>query len=139
MSDGFGLAQNLLDINLQPQAPNLELVKRLGGKNTPKDVLRDTAEQFESFFLQTVLESMTQTIGAEDAIGNGGNAEKIWRSQMNEHFAAAITQSGGIGIADSVYKELVALQEENGNEQNDGGKTSGKESSNDSTPTTINR
>ncbi len=137
MSDGFGLAQNLLDINLQPQAPNLELVKRLGGEKTPKNVLRKTAEQFESFFLQTVLESMTKTIGAEDALGNGGHAEKIWRSQMNEHFAEAITQSGGIGIADSVYKELIALQEENGNEENDGGKTSGEESTNDSKPTTT--
>ncbi|MCH9852686.1 MAG: rod-binding protein [Alphaproteobacteria bacterium] len=129
MSDGFGLAQNLLDINLQPQAPDLKLVKRLGDKNAPKDVLRETAQQFESFFLQTVLESMTKTIGSEDTIGDGGNAEKIWRSQMNEHFAEAITQSGGIGIADSVYKELLALQEEN---RNGGGTKSGEESAKDS-------
>ncbi len=109
------LAQNLLDINIQtanrPDLTSLTNARR--SKNVGKDVLRDTAEQFEGFFLQMALESMTKGIGSEgDSLGNGGHAEQLWRSRMNEEFAKAIAQSGGIGIADSVYKELLALQEE---------------------------
>ncbi len=112
-----GLAQNLLDINLQVTAPTIPSFKGFKSQHVGKDILRDTAEQFEAFFLHTVLESMTETIGSEDVLGGGGHAEKIWRSQMNEQFANAIAKSGGVGIADSVYKELLAKQEEVNNEQ----------------------
>jgi len=41
----------------------------------------------------------------------GGSAEESWRGFLLDEYGKSITASGGIGIADAVYSELVALQE----------------------------
>jgi Rod binding domain-containing protein len=43
----------------------------------------------------------------------GGNSEAMWRSMQIEEYGKAITKAGGIGIADSVYREIIKLQEIN--------------------------
>ncbi len=48
---------------------------------------------------------------ATDGPFGGGNEEKQWRSMLNEQFANAIAKSGGIGIADQLYRQILAIQE----------------------------
>ena len=104
------MAQNLLNINeinkigMQIKQPDLKAISRI---KVGKDVIRETAEQFEAFFLRTVLDDLGKGIGS-DFLGGGGHAEEIWRSMLNEEFAKAITSSGGVGIADSVYNETTS-------------------------------
>lgn len=75
-----------------------------------KKLLRQTAEDFESVFLSQMLQPMFETVPTDSFMG-GGNAEKIYRGMMVEEMGKAITKSGGIGIADTVYRELLKLQE----------------------------
>ena len=71
---------------------------------------RTAAREFESVFISTMLNSMTSEIGAEAPFG-GGNAEETWRGMQNEEIAKTIAAAGGVGIADAIYSELIAIQE----------------------------
>jgi peptidoglycan hydrolase FlgJ len=42
----------------------------------------------------------------------GGNgATGVWRSVLTDQYARSIAQAGGIGIADHVYRTMLAHQE----------------------------
>ena len=90
------------------QSPALDLAKA----SNSKEQARIAAEKFEAFFLRTVLEDMIPA-PKENAFGGGGNAEKIWTSQLHEQYAEILAKRGGIGIADLVYQQLLTLQEAN--------------------------
>jgi len=68
------------------------------------------AEEFEAFFLSQVLNSMASGIETDPTFG-GGESEKVFRSMLNDEYAKSMSRSGGVGIADSVYREILALQE----------------------------
>jgi len=68
------------------------------------------AREFESVFLTTMLKSMFTDLG-ESGI-EGGKAEATWRGLMVEEYAKTISEAGGIGIADMVKSELLAIQEQ---------------------------
>lgn len=80
------------------------------GDGTPIDKARKAAEQFEGFFLTRMLDQITSELSTDGPLG-GGHAEKVYRGMLNEQFAASVTRSGGLGIADSVYREILAIQE----------------------------
>jgi len=71
---------------------------------------RKAAENFESFFLSQIIGSMFTGLKTDGMFG-GGPGEAIYRSMMGEEFGRAAARSGGIGIADAVYREIVKLQE----------------------------
>jgi Rod binding domain-containing protein len=42
----------------------------------------------------------------------GGNgATGVWRSLLTDQYAKSIAKAGGIGLADQVYRSLIAHQE----------------------------
>ncbi len=70
----------------------------------------EAAEEFESVFLTTMLSQAFTNISAEAPFG-GGNAEKTWRGFLIEEYAKGIAAQGGLGLADRIKQELLALQE----------------------------
>lgn len=78
------------------------------GQQTQRAVA--AAREFESIFLAQVLNSMTSGLG-ENTGFDGGHAETQWRGLMNEHLAKNIAAGGGVGIAQSVTRELIRAQE----------------------------
>jgi Rod binding domain-containing protein len=72
--------------------------------------IRETSVEFESVFLAAMLAPMFETLSTDAPFG-GGEAEETWRSLLAEQYAGSIARSGGIGIADSVFQQLLALQE----------------------------
>ena len=106
---------DLLHLLSKPDLSTLEtqardIARGSGNKDDAKEAARNAAEKFEAFFLRTVLEDIIPT-PKEDAFGGGGNAEKIWTSQLHEQYAEMLAKRGGIGIADLVYQQLLTLQE----------------------------
>lgn len=71
---------------------------------------RRAAEDFEAVFLSQMLAPMFATIKT-DALFGGGPAEDIYRSLLVEEYGKAISSAGGVGIADQVQREILALQE----------------------------
>lgn len=80
-----------------------------GAKPAPAAV-RKTAEEFESVFLTTMLEGMFAGLKTDGPFG-GGKAEETYRSMLASEYAQGIARAGGIGIADQVAREILALQE----------------------------
>ena len=68
------------------------------------------AKEFESVFLTNFLQSMFSGLSTEAPFG-GGHAEETWRSMLVKEYADEIVETGGIGIAESVYRELISVQE----------------------------
>jgi flagellar protein FlgJ len=76
---------------------------------TPGQDPRAAAEEFEAFFLGQVLESMTKDLKLDEPFG-GGPGEETWRSFLNDQYAHAMMRAGGIGLADRLTSEIIALQ-----------------------------
>jgi flagellar protein FlgJ len=74
------------------------------------DKAKQVSEQFESFFVYQLLESMSAGLKTDGPFG-GGSAEKTWRSMQNEQYGKAITGKGGIGLGDAIYRQIQRMQE----------------------------
>ena len=75
----------------------------LGGVDT------DLAQNFEALFLNSMFQQMFAGVG--DGPFGGGHAAGVWRSFMTDEYAKSFAQKGGVGIADQLYKSLLAQQE----------------------------
>ena len=86
-----------------------------GGKSLngsfDKSALRAKAEDFEAVFLTQMIKPMFDTLPTDGPFG-GGSSEGIYRGLLVEEFGKSISRNGGIGIADSVYRELLKMQEQ---------------------------
>lgn len=83
----------------------------IGGAGEKHPKIREAAESFEAIFLAQMMAPMFGDIEGEGAFGGGGQSEEIYHSMMVDHMSAETAKGGGIGIADHVYKQLLALQE----------------------------
>lgn len=72
---------------------------------------RATAETFEAFFLGQFLEHMFTGIRTDGMFG-GGQGENVFRSMMMQEYGKTLAANGGFGIADSVYKSILQIQEQ---------------------------
>ena len=79
-------------------------------KNMNVAKIQETAKDFEAFFLGQMLQPMFASIDTSAPFG-GGHAEKVWRSMMVDEIGKSIAKSGGIGLADSVQRSILAMQE----------------------------
>ena len=71
---------------------------------------RKIAQDFEAVFLGQMLQPMFQNIETAEPFG-GGTSEKMWKAMQVEEYGKAIANSGGIGLADAVFKEIIKAQE----------------------------
>jgi Rod binding domain-containing protein len=92
-----------LVIGLNAQTP------KPGAKGTEAGA-RKAAEEFEAFFLSQFVERMFQDIPTDGMFG-GGHGEKVFRSLLSQEYGKAMARNGGVGIADSVYREILKHQE----------------------------
>ncbi len=80
------------------------------GLTKQQQAARTAAEEFEQTFLTTMLSSMFDGVKASAPFG-GGHAEEQFRSVLLGEYAKDMAKTGGIGIADDVYREILAIQE----------------------------
>jgi Rod binding domain-containing protein len=71
---------------------------------------RTAAQEFEAVFLNRMFDEMFTGIDGEGPFGGAGGAG-IWRSFLTDEYAKSFARAGGIGLADDVYRSLIALQE----------------------------
>ena len=76
------------------------------GHQTAKRV----GQEFEALFLSEMLGPVFESSDTDGLFG-GGEGEKIFRSMMVQEYGKAIAQSGGVGIADAVQREILRMQE----------------------------
>lgn len=69
-----------------------------------------TARDFEAVFISQMFEQMFADVKT-DGLGGGGSGERIFRSMMVQEIGRQMADQGGMGLADTVKRELIALQE----------------------------
>jgi Rod binding domain-containing protein len=69
-----------------------------------------TATEFESMFLESSLDRLTQSEGTDGPLGENGTGGGVYRSMLTKEYAGQIVKSGGVGIADSIFREILKLQ-----------------------------
>lgn len=78
--------------------------------NAENKEIRQKAEEFESVFLAQMLRHMTSGMATDGVVG-GGHAEKIYREMLMDEIGNTVSRKGGIGIADSLFREMIKQQE----------------------------
>lgn len=68
------------------------------------DQLRKAAQQFEAIFLQKLLQPLSDNQIDEEPLVGGGSAERTFRGLYHQGLSEQV--SGGLGIAETVFKEL---------------------------------
>ena len=93
-----------------PGAPlPLATTPRPAAQTPAQDELRRAAEEFEAVFLAEMLAPMFEGLDT-DGLGGGGLGEQIFRPMLVERYAEAISRAGGVGVADSVVREMLRMQ-----------------------------
>lgn len=95
-------------IPLKPAANNLK-VNRSKGKDdieAKKIRLEKAAEGFEAIFIRQLLKTMRSTLSGEGIFGKGSVGE-IYGDMMDNALADILAKRDALGIADSLYRQLV--------------------------------
>ena len=71
---------------------------------------RQTAQDFEAVFLNSMFQQMFTGIDGDGPFG-GRASIGVWRSFLTDEYAKSFVKAGGVGIADHVYRALIAQQE----------------------------
>lgn len=73
--------------------------------------VRQQAEDFEGVFLNTLTKQLFSSIKTDESAMGGGFGEDTWRSMQAEQMAGTMAQNGGLGIAEQLLPDLLAMQE----------------------------
>ncbi|GAB6969057.1 rod-binding protein [Komagataeibacter kakiaceti JCM 25156] len=70
------------------------------------------AVDFEGVAITEFLQPMFDTVDTSSGPFGGGAAESQFRSLQIQEMGKQIAKNGGIGLADSVYRQILAMQEQ---------------------------
>jgi len=73
--------------------------------------VRAQAEELEGVFLNTLTKELFSSIKTDESVMGGGFGEETWRSMQSEQMAANMAQNGGLGLAEQLLPDLLAMQE----------------------------
>lgn len=81
---------------------------KAGGVGTDKErvVARKAAREFEALFVGMMLKSMRETVG-KDMLAGKGQSDEIYRSLLDQEYAKAIAEQGGLGLAKMIEAQLI--------------------------------
>ena len=83
---------------------------RLNLKDGDTIRMKEAAQQFEAQYVFQLLELMAPKIGEANGISSGGFAEETFRPQLHDAIAKQVVRTGGFGVAENVYTELLTSQ-----------------------------
>ncbi len=96
-------------------ALSLDVARATLGATAPRlpAATKDTdaaARDFEAVFISQMFEQMWAGVPTDGPMG-GGTGEQVFRSLMIQDIGKQIAKQGGMGLADAVKRELLAMQE----------------------------
>jgi peptidoglycan hydrolase FlgJ len=99
-------ALSTLPVDLLRGAPQAPPQASLGGDTREK--IKATAEDFEASFISVMLGQMFDGVG-ESAFA-GGQGGTMFKSFLLDSFSKQMSRAGGVGISQSVEREMLKLQ-----------------------------
>jgi peptidoglycan hydrolase FlgJ len=70
-----------------------------------KAAVKKVSREFEAMFAGMMLKSMRATVG-KDSLTGGGQGEEVYRSLLDQEYAAAMVQGGGLGLGRLIEQQL---------------------------------
>jgi flagellar protein FlgJ len=101
------------NVTPRPFVPAGQAGIALGGAPVNRAAIKKAATDFEAMFMSTMLESMTASMKPNKMFG-GGQGEQMYHSMLNQEYGKAIAAHDTLGIADSVEREMLQIQERAG-------------------------
>ncbi len=104
----------LTDTNIIKNESDVEKFKELFlniQENTTIDTekenekLKEACQEFETYFIKQLFKSMKSTINKENLIGYS-KAEETFTDMLDDEYSKKITEAGGIGLANMLYKQM---------------------------------
>jgi Rod binding domain-containing protein len=96
-------------INTSIANKNTSIAKTTSSSQVNNEIHKK-AEELEGVFLNTLMSQMFSSLESDGLFG-GGHAEETWRSMQSEQYADIMSQNGGVGMADQIMANLLAIQE----------------------------
>lgn len=79
---------------------------------TPAEIrARKASNEFETMFLEQTLDRLAASDGTDGPLGDNGTGGAVYRSMLTKEYAGQVVKSGGVGVADQVYREMIKMQE----------------------------
>jgi Rod binding domain-containing protein len=75
-----------------------------------KSKAKAAAQGFEAMFINSMFQNMLTSVNGDGPFGGDG-ATGVWRSFLIDEYSKSFAKVGGIGIANQVYRSLMAQQE----------------------------
>lgn len=90
------------------------------GQTDEAEALKKVAQQFESMFVTMMLKSMrdANAVFEEDNPLNS-NESKFYRQMFDDQLALSMTEGRGIGLADTIYRQMMDQFEIKGNDESE--------------------
>ncbi|MEL6361019.1 MAG: rod-binding protein [Pseudomonadota bacterium] len=95
-------------VRTQPEKTNSTDGPRQSPSSSQLEKAREAAEAFEAMVLSELLSPLMNSVEMPELTGGGGS--KAYATMLNEEYAKAIAEAGGVGIADTVMAALIDLQ-----------------------------
>lgn len=89
------------------------LQKAMEEQNT--DELKESCKQIESYMLSYVFKQMKDCMLTGDGITEKGDYEEMFEDNMIETLCESMVEAGGIGLADSMYKQMLSTYQAQNN------------------------
>lgn len=68
---------------------------------------KKASQDFEALMVGMMMKSMRETVG-KDKLTGGGHGEEIYRSMLDQEYAAlSVKRGGGLGLAKQIEKDII--------------------------------
>ena len=68
--------------------------------------LKKATQQFESYFLDSMLKEMRKTVPKDTLLKDDGHEKEIFTEMMDQHVADSISQQRDFGLSSMMYQQL---------------------------------
>lgn len=79
-------------------------------EDAAKTKIKKTADDFETLFLEQMVDRMLKSESTEGPLGENGTGGDVWRSMLGKEYAKQIQKSGGVGISAQVMDAMIKMQ-----------------------------
>jgi flagellar protein FlgJ len=94
-------------INGRPDVALIEALKKVSPEKQQK--AKTASQDFESVFLNSMFQQMSSGLKGEGPFGDTPGTGP-WRAMLTDEYAKGISKSGGVGIAQDVFRTLIMQQ-----------------------------
>lgn len=84
----------------------------INSSNFDKEAALQAATDFEAQVLSILNQSMFAGIETDGYFG-GGHGEEMFRSMLVEEYSSEMVKTGGLGLTDTIYRQILEMQEAN--------------------------